>query len=251
MRINDIKSMAVFLNGQDVSRDFLIQSYYEFEFFGYPVFINTSQVTTIIVGIFILSLAVFGRFAVINGNLERPGVLQNITELLIESMDKIVFSNMGKQGEKYRNFLLTIMIFVGISNISGLLGLRPPTADFAVTFGMGVLVFGIIQYANIKRNGIGAITGLLKPVPILFPINLIGEIANPISLSLRLFGNVVAGTIMLGLYYGLLPWFAKLGIPVMLHAYLDLFSGLVQTYVFVMLIMIWITEKHVDETENQ
>jgi F-type H+-transporting ATPase subunit a len=62
-------------------------------------------------------------------------------------------------------------------------------------------------------------------------------------MSLRLFGNMLAGTIMLGLYYGLLPWFAKLGIPVALHGYLDLFSGVIQTYVFAMLTMVFITEK--------
>ena len=107
-------------------------------------------------------------------------------------------------------------------------------------------MFFIIQYVNFKNNGFGAITGLFQPLPVLFPINLIGEFANPISLSLRLFGNVVGGTIMLGLYYGLIPWFAKVGIPAFLHAYLDLFSGVIQTYVFAMLTMVWITDKYGD-----
>ena len=240
----------VFWKSMDVSNHFLIQSYTQFEILGYPISINTSQVTTIIVGLFLIAIALVGRNSIIKGSIERPGAIQNITEMAVEAMDKIVFSNMGSKGEGYKNFLLTIMLFVSVSNVSGLFGLRPPTADFAVTLGMGVIAFVIIQYANIKNNGIGAITGLFKPIPILFPINLIGEIANPISLSLRLFGNVVAGTIMLGLYYGLLPWFAKLGFPVVLHAYLDVFSGLIQTYVFVMLIMIWIEDKYEEEIDN-
>ena len=245
MGLNTAGFMPVLLS-QDVSKEFLIQSYYEFNFLGFPVSINTSQVTTVIVIGFILILALIARRAVLNGDPDNPGMIQNVTEMLIEFMDGLVSSGMGKRAKTYRNFILTLMVFICISNISGIFGLRPPTADFAVTFGMGIIVFFIIQYVNFKNNGFGAITGLFQPLPVLFPINLIGEFANPISLSLRLFGNVVGGTIMLGLYYGLLPWFAKLGIPAFLHAYLDLFSGVIQTYVFAMLTMVWITDKYGD-----
>jgi F-type H+-transporting ATPase subunit a len=245
MGLNTAGFMPVLLS-QDVSKEFLIQSYYEFNFLGFPVSINTSQVTTVIVMGFILILALIARRAVLNGDPDNPGMIQNVTEMLIEFLDGLVLSGMGKRAKIYRNFILTLMIFICISNISGIFGLRPPTADFAVTFGMGIIVFFIIQYVNFKNNGFGAITGLFQPIPVLFPINLIGEFANPISLSLRLFGNVVGGTIMLGLYYGLMPWFARLGIPAFLHAYLDLFSGVIQTYVFAMLTMVWITDKYGD-----
>lgn len=245
MGLNTAGFMPVLLS-QDVSKEFLIQSYYEFNFLGFPVSINTSQVTTVIVMGFILILALIARRAVLNGDPDNPGMIQNVTEMLIEFLDGLVVSGMGKRAKIYRNFILTLMVFICISNISGVFGLRPPTADFAVTFGMGIIVFFIIQYVNFKNNGFGAITGLFQPIPVLFPINLIGEFANPISLSLRLFGNVVGGTIMLGLYYGLIPWFAKLGIPAFLHAYLDLFSGVIQTYVFAMLTMVWITDKYGD-----
>jgi F-type H+-transporting ATPase subunit a len=245
MGLNTAGLMPVLLS-QDVSKEFLIQSYYEFNLFGFPVSINTSQVTTVIVIGFILILALIARRAVLNGDPDNPGMIQNVTEMLIEFMDGLVVSGMGKRAKIYRNFILTLMVFICISNISGVFGLRPPTADFAVTFGMGIIVFFIIQYVNFKNNGFGAITGLFQPIPVLFPINLIGEFANPISLSLRLFGNVVGGTIMLGLYYGLIPWFAKVGIPAFLHAYLDLFSGVIQIYVFAMLTMVWITDKYGD-----
>ena len=86
-------------------------------------------------------------------------------------------------------------------------------------------------------------TDLFQPLPFLFPINLIGEFATPLSLSLRLFGNVMAGTVLLALFYGLLPWFAKLGIPAFLHGYFDLFSGAIQAYVFSMLTMVFVSQK--------
>ena len=88
----------------------------------------------------------------------------------------------------------------------------------------------------------GALTDLFKPLPFLFPINLIGEIAVPFSVSLRLFGNVVSGTVIMALIYGLLSKVAILW-PGILHAYFDLFSGAIQTYVFCMLTMVWITQK--------
>lgn len=101
-------------------------------------------------------------------------------------------------------------MFILLSNISGLFGLRPPTADYGTTFSLALITFVMIQYNNIKYNKLGAFTGLFQPIWFLFPINLIGEIATPVSMSLRLFGNVMAGTVMMALYYGLLPIFAKL-----------------------------------------
>ena len=81
-------------------------------------------------------------------------------------------------------------------------------------------------------------------IPIFLPINIISEFATPVSMSLRLFGNVTAGTIMLGLWYALMPWFAKIGIPAFLHAYFDFFSGAIQTYVFGMLTMVFVANRY-------
>ena len=141
------------------------------------------------------------------------------------------------------NYVGTLFIFVFLSNISGLFGLRPPTADYGTTFSLALITFVMIQYNNIRHNRLGAITGLFQPLWFLFPINLIGEIATPVSMSLRLFGNVMAGTVMMALYYGLLPILVKIGIPAALHVYFDLFSGAIQAYVFCMLTMVFVTQK--------
>ena len=85
-------------------------------------------------------------------------------------------------------------------------------------------------------------TSLFKPV-LLSPINIIGEFAVPLSLSLRLFGNVMSGAVMMGLIYGLLPPPITTGIPSVLHVYFDLFSGCIQAYVFCMLSMVYISDK--------
>lgn len=136
------------------------------------------------------------------------------------------------------------IIVDGPEYVSGLFGLRPPTADFGTTFGLALITFVMIEYAWIKTKGFGIIKDLLDPFPIFLPINIISEFATPVSMSLRLFGNVTAGTIMLGLWYALMPWFAKIGIPAFLHAYFDFFSGAIQTYVFGMLTMVFVANRY-------
>ena len=163
-----------------------------------------------------------------------------------ETMDAMVESSMGAHAPKYRNYVITLMAFIFLSNISGVFGLRAPTADFGTTFALALITFVMIEYAWIKSNGIRFVKDLFEPFPIFFPVNVISEFATPVSMSLRLFGNVLAGTIMISLWYTLLPWFMKLGIPSFLHVYFDLFSGAIQTYVFGMLTMTFITDKYAD-----
>ena len=150
---------------------------------------------------------------------------------------------MGKNGGRFFNYIGTIFLFILFCNIGGLFGLRTPTADFGVTFTLGIFTFLIVNYQGIKNRKFRHFTSLFEPFPILFPINLIGEIANPVSLSLRLFGNMVSGVILMGLWYGMMPIFVKIGIPAFLHAYCDLFSGAIQTYVFCMLTMVYVNDK--------
>ena len=171
-----------------------------------------------------------------------PGVFQNIVELIVELLDKLVSSTMGWSASKFRNYIGTIFIFILFSNISGLFGLRPPTADYGVTFPLGVLTFTLITVCKFKyQKPIGVLKGLCDPWPFWLPINLIGDFAVPISLSLRLFANVLSGTVMMALVYGLLKVVAYAW-PAVLHVYFDMFSGAIQTYVFCMLTMTYISD---------
>ncbi|MDO5422097.1 MAG: F0F1 ATP synthase subunit A [Eubacteriales bacterium] len=217
-----------------------------FQFLGQDVYITTTHISVLIVMLVILVFAVAANRKIRHAE-ERPGGFQNIVELIVEMLDKMVYSSMGKYAKKYLNYIGTLFIFIFISNISGLFGLRPPTADYGVTLPLGVMSFLIIQYNNIRHNKFGAVTDLFKPIPLLFPINLIGEIAVPFSLSLRLFGNVLSGTVMMSLIYSLLSKFA-IGWPGFLHIYFDLFSGAIQTYVFCMLTMVFVTQKLPEES---
>ena len=234
--------MMPMLLAADKEVDFSIHHLIGYQFMGQTVYITTSHVCMILIMATIMIFAVVARKKIMHAE-EVPTGLQNIVELAVETLEGFVNSSMGKNGRKYICYVGTLFLYILLSNISGLFGLRPPTADYGTTFSLALITFVMIQYNNLKYNKIGAFTGLFQPIWFLFPINLIGEIATPVSMSLRLFGNVMAGTVMMALYYGLLPLFAKIGIPAFLHVYFDLFSGAIQAYVFSMLTMVFITDK--------
>ena len=231
----------ILATGQSV--DFMIHGLIEFELFGQQIWITTTHVSMLIVMTLIIAFALVVRVKLKSPD-ETPGLLQSGVEVAIEMLENMVSGVMGADASGFVNYIGSIFIFILISNISGLFGLRPPTADFGVTLPLGLFTFFIIHYQNIKCNKIKAFTGLFEPLPFLFPINLIGEVATPFSLGLRLFGNVLSGTVIMALFYGLVPVLLKFGVvPAVLHAYFDLFSGCIQTYVFCMLTMTYIKDK--------
>ncbi|MCH5271394.1 MAG: F0F1 ATP synthase subunit A [Lachnospiraceae bacterium] len=224
--------------------DFMVHGLFKYSFFGHEVWITTTHVSILIVMILLLGFAVAANITMRRAR-EIPKGFQNVVELIVEMLDKMVKGTMGKNATKFRNYIGTVFIFILISNISGLMGLRPPTADYGVTLPLALMTFVLIHFNTFKHNSLKAIwidkCSPLPPwLPIWLPINIISDIAVPISLSLRLFANVLSGVVMMALVYGLLNMFALIW-PAALHIYLDLFSGAIQTYVFCMLTMTYIT----------
>lgn len=226
-------------SGADI--DFMIHGVFSYELFGQKVWITTTHVCLFIV---LLLLTIFGlaaRHAMKKAE-DVPGGFQNVVELIVEMLDNMVKGVMGKNATNFLNYIGTIFIFILISNISGLMGLRPPTADYGVTLPLGLMTFVIIHFNKFKHQKVkGVVKGLCEPWVFWAPINIIGDIAVPISLSLRLFANVLSGTVMLALVYGLLSKMAVVW-PAVLHVYFDLFSGAIQTYVFCMLTMTYVND---------
>ena len=221
--------------------DFMIHGVFSYELFGQTVWITTTHVCVLIVMLVIIGFSIAAGRAVKHAS-DVPGTFQNIAEMVVEMLDKMIGGVMGKFSPRFRNYIGTIFIFILLSNISGLFGLRPPTADYGVTLALGIITFTLIHFNKFKHQKVkGVIAGLCDPWPIWAPINVIGDVAVPISLSLRLFANVLSGTVMLALVYGLLSKIAIVW-PAALHVYFDLFSGAIQTYVFCMLTMTYITD---------
>lgn len=224
--------------------DVMVHGVFKYNFFGHEVWITTTHVSLLIVMLILIGFSIAAGCAMKKAS-EVPGGFQNVVELIVEKLDGMVDNTMGKNAVKYYNYIGTVFIFILFSNISGLLGLRPPTADYGVTLPLGVLTFILVHFNQFKYQKPKAIwADMCSPLPpwlpIWLPINVISEIAVPISLSLRLFANILSGTIMMTLVYGLLGWVASIW-PAALHVYFDLFSGAIQTYVFCMLTMTYIS----------
>ncbi len=228
--------------GADI--DIMVHGLFSYELFGQTFWITTTHVCVLIVMLILLGFSLAANRAMKHAS-EVPTGFQNVVELIVEMLDKMVHGVMGKKADKFVNYIGTIFIFILVSNISGLFGLRPPTADYGVTLPLALMTFCIIHFCQFKYQSPKQIwTDMCSPLPpwlpIWFPINLISEIAVPISLSLRLFANVLSGTIIMALIYALLSKFAYFW-PGALHAYFDIFSGCIQTYVFCMLTMTYVS----------
>lgn len=235
-------------SGSDV--DFMIHGLFSYELFGQTVWITNSHVCILIVMLILVGFALAVNIKMKHAT-EVPGTLQNIAELIVEKLDGMVYGTMGARGRGFANYIGTIFIFILVSNISGIFGLRPPTADYGTTLPLGLITFFLIhitqfRYQKPKDIWKDMCSPLPPWLPIWFPINVISEIAVPISLSLRLFANVLSGTVIMALVYALLSKIA-IAWPAFLHVYFDLFSGAIQTYVFCMLTMTYISNAMGDE----
>ena len=229
------------LLSQEAEVDFMIHGVFSYNLFGQELWITTTHICTLIVLLVIVTFCIAAN-RVMKRASGVPGGFQNIVELVVEKLDGMVESVMGKNASRFANYIGTIFIFILLSNISGLFGLRPPTADYGVTFPLGVMTFAIIHFNKFKHQKVsGVIKGLCNPWVFWAPINIIGDLAVPISLSLRLFANVLSGTVMMALVYALLSKIAIIW-PAALHVYFDLFSGAIQTYVFCMLTMTYVND---------
>ena len=241
---------AILMSASADNIDFMIHGLFSFQLFGQEVWITTSHVCIAIVMLVLVIFSIVANRKIAHAT-EVPDTFQNVLELMVEKLSGIVENNMGSHAPKFTNYICTIFVFILFSNISGLFGLRPPTADYGTTFALGIITFALIhitkwRHQSFKRIWVDMCSSLPPWFPLWLPINLISEIAVPISLSLRLFANVLSGTVMMALVYGLLAKIAYVW-PAVLHVYFDLFSGAIQTYVFCMLTMTYITQSYGDE----
>ncbi len=216
---------------------------------GYGIPVTITVVTTwVIMALFILLFSWGLR------NLEMvPDKKQAFFETLYETYTGLVSQTFGKRGKEFVVYISTLISFIFISNIISFFPvpgfsrvgdqlvisplLRSPSADINTTLGLALITTYMFVSIAIKENGIkGYVGGLCEPTPIMLPMNIVGELAKPTNISMRLFGNAFAGMVILGLLYMAAPAI----LPAPLHLYFDLFQGLVQSFVFTMLTMVYI-----------
>ena len=176
-----------------------------------------------------------------------------VGETLIKTVTGLVSGNLGKRTRFYLPFFGTLIMLMAPSNLLGLLGLQAPTSNLSINASIAIMIFLIIQFVGLKEKGIkGRIQELCDPIFLFFPLNIISDLALPLSLALRLFGNLLAGSIIMTLVYGLMKSFMPVGVvglvaTPLLHAYFDIFSGLIQTYIFFTIASFFLNESYVNE----
>lgn len=219
-----------------------------------PLVISEAQVNSWLV---IISLFFFCLFMT-NGI--KAGIhtkRQVLAEWMVESVENLVKSNMGEYFIGFAPFVAAIMALSAFSSLLSLTGLFPPTSDLNIVAGWALLVFFLITYYKMKCGPLHYLKSFGEPVPFLAPLNIISEVATPVSMAFRHYGNILSGSVisvlvasalqgLTHLLMGKLPgWlgefpFLRIGIPAVLSIYFDVFSGLLQAFIFAMLTMLYI-----------
>lgn len=215
--------------------------------------ITESQVNSALVMISILGLCLFLTHGICSGNLTAR---HHIAEWIVEKVKAIVDGNMGAYFSGFAPFVAAILALSAFSSLLALFGLYAPTSDVNIVGGWAILVFILITYYKMKCGPVQYIKDMSDPV-LLMPLNLISEVATPISMAFRHYGNVLSGAVisvlvatglqgLSSMLLGFLPGFLgdipflQIGIPAILSIYFDLFSGCLQAYIFAMLTMLYI-----------
>ena len=180
-----------------------------------------------------------------------PKGKQIVAETLVGAAYKLTESNMGKENLVFAPYMGTIFLFILFGSSLGLIGMRPITADLNVTFALSLMTFFLIQGGTIKRLGIkGKLKKMCDPYPFMFPLKIMEDLTLPVSLALRLFGNILGGLIIVDLWLHLMTWlsgfiteipFLRAVTVLPLNAFFDIFEPAIQTCIFTMLTMVFLT----------
>lgn len=187
---------------------------------------------------------------------------QAVAEMLVEMANNFVVGNMGEKFRYFIPFVAALFATSLVSNLISLVGLRSPTADLSTEAAWAVIVFILITKEKIKSGGIGGyLKGFTEPIPVLTPFNILSELATPISMACRHFGNILSGVVINALIYGALALASSallgmipglvgdllshvpilsVGIPAVLSVYFDWFTAFMQAFIFCMLTTMYI-----------
>lgn len=209
------------------------------EIAGYDILITETHVNTWIIMAILIVFAIIARIKLKSFKVI-PSGFQNIIESIVEMFDNFVLDSVGEKLSYVAPWFFSVFMFVLSASLFSIFGLRAPTADWATTFALSFATFIIMIVLGFRHNKGEYLKSFFEPHFVFFPLNLIGELAKPISLSFRLFGNVLSGTIILTLYYSLTPFLVQFGIPALLHTFFDVIFGALQTYIFVILSLMYV-----------
>ncbi|MBR3837004.1 MAG: F0F1 ATP synthase subunit A [Clostridia bacterium] len=226
-------------------------------YFTIPMPIQDLPITAAQINSWLVILSILGLCLYLTHGLDvkRCTKRQHIAEWIVETCRHLVEDSMGPFFSGYAPFIASILALSAFSSLLSLFGLYPPTSDINVVGGWALLTFILITYYKLKGGFGNYLKGFTEPIFIMAPLNVLGEIATPVSMAFRHYGNVLSGSVIAvlvaaalqglsSLLLGWLPGFLgeiplfQIGIPAVLSAYFDVFSGCMQAYIFAMLTML-------------
>lgn len=164
---------------------------------------------------------------------------QAFAEMIVTKLQDIVKGMIGEEGKRYVPYLTTVLLYIGFSNIIGLIGLKCPTKDLNITATLAIMSILLIEGSCIRAKKIkGWFKGKCEPIALIAPLNFLEIVIRPLSLCMRLFGNVLGAFVIMELLKAVCPF----ALPVPFSLYFDIFDGLIQAYVFVFLTSLFIKE---------
>ena len=203
-------------------------------FGGIPIY-ESVAVTWIIMAVLVL----LSKLLVRNLSVDNPGRVQLFLESSIGFLRDFFVDLVGEEGKGYVPYLISTAIFIGAANLIGIVGFVPPTKDLNMTAALAIISIAVIEYAGFHKKGAkGFLKSFAEPVAIILPINILEVFIRPVSLCMRLFGNVLGSFVVMELIKLVVPLF----VPIPFSFYFDIFDGLIQAYVFVFLTALFIKE---------
>lgn len=224
-----------------------------------PLRISETMVVSWIVMLLITGVCIWLTHDLKEENISKR---QAVAELLVETANKFVVGNMGEKFRYMIPFVAALFATSVVSNLISLVGLRSPTSDLSTEAAWAVVVFIMITAQKIRTSGFGSyLKGFTQPIPVMTPFNVLSELATPVSMACRHFGNILSGVVINGLIYGalavassallgLIPGLVgdvlsqipilDVGVPAILSVYFDWFSGIMQAFIFCMLTVMYI-----------
>ena len=174
-----------------------------------------------------------------NLKVENPGKKQLVLETIITTFNNLFKGVIGEGGMKYVPYLITVILYIGMANIMGVFGFKPPTKDLNVTASLAIMSIVLVQVAGIRGKGTkGWVKSFAEPVAIVAPLNVLELVIKPLSLCMRLFGNVLGAFVIKKLIEAVVP----LIVPIPLSLYFDFFDGFLQAFVFTFLTTLYMQE---------
>ncbi|HWS30194.1 MAG TPA: FoF1 ATP synthase subunit a [Clostridia bacterium] len=212
--------------------------------------LNMSIVLSVAASLLIVIAAVLIRIFAIPKFTDSPKGIQNVLETMVEALDGYVKEKSGLDNENLNAYFLTLGILLIASACLELLSFRPPIADLTVTGSMALCTFFLINYYGIKRNGLGGrLRQYTRPTAVVAPFKFLTDIAIPVSLACRLFGNMLGGMVVMHLLYMALGSFG-VGIPAVAGLYFNAFHPVIQAFIFITLSLTFIGEAAETEEEH-